>query len=166
MSASGHLMYEQHGVMGGTPVGSSWWFQADVHRLAVVDSRPLRATTKSEDVMVDSTVDVPQGAGVVQAGVAGGGGGGFLTQPPMFEEIVDVISQVDVVRCLLDAYDRGYPADHRALKRALDEPVTTHLSRPFGSVVPSINENHTCIPLSHHHPSITDRRDMFILTLQ
>ena len=103
MSDSGHLMYEQHGVMGGTPVGSAWWFQADVHRLAVVDSRPLRATTTSKDVTVDTTIDGAAGTAPSPGagGAVAGTSGGLMTTPPKFEEVVDIISQVDVVRCLV-----------------------------------------------------------------
>ena len=129
MSDSGHLMYEQHGVMGGAPVGSSWWFQADVHRLAVVDPRPRvgQHASESDNVTVESTVSTAAAANPT-------GVGGFVTRSPMFEEVVDIISQVDIVRCLVDAYDRGYPADHKALRRVFDEPVTLHAaSRPFGT---------------------------------
>lgn len=55
------------------------------------------------------------------------------TAAPRFEEVVDFISQVDVVRCLLDAYDRGYPPDHRALRLAMEESVAAHMSHSFGT---------------------------------
>ena len=119
----------EHGVMGGAPVGSSWWFQADVHRLAVVDPRPRvgQHASESDNVTVESTVSTAAAAHPT-------GVGGFVTRSPMFEEVVDIISQVDIVRCLVDAYDRGYPADHKALRRVFDEPVTLHAaSRPFGT---------------------------------
>ena len=33
----------------------------------------------------------------------------------------------------MDAYDRGYPADHRALRLALEESVAMHQSQPFAT---------------------------------
>jgi hypothetical protein len=45
----------------------------------------------------------------------------------------NITPQVDVVRCLVDAYDRGYPPDHHALRLALEESVAMHASQPFGT---------------------------------
>lgn len=88
----------------------------------------MRTTTES-DVGVDTTIDSAAAA----AANAGGAGIAAAMTPPRFEEVVDIISQVDIVRCLLDAYDRGYPPDHRALRLALEESVAVHASHPFGT---------------------------------
>ena len=129
MSDSGYVMYEQHGVMGSAP--SSWWFQADVHRLAVVDPGACQARRTEGDITVDSVVSSP--ARAVVNPTAPRSRFGVYTTPLPFTEIIDIISQVDIVRCLVDAYDRGYPPDHHALRAAMEEPASLHMSIPFGT---------------------------------
>ena len=122
MSEHGYLLYERH---SEDPVatGGSWWFNAEVHRLAIVDAQALRTTSSaaSDDLDLDTVVS----------------GARLRTQPTSppnlkWEEIVDVVSQMDVVRCLVDTLDRRRRDDPPTLlSRAMSEPATTHASRPF-----------------------------------
>jgi CBS domain-containing protein len=102
----GYLLFEQHGPSDDDGGGArrAYWFTADVHRLAVVDSSPTRNEGKEEETLPSSPL-------------------------LKHEEIVDIISQLDVVRCVVDAYgvlyDREYPAEGQidVLRRALEEPA-------------------------------------------
>lgn len=122
MSEHGYLLYERH---SEDPVatGGSWWFNAEVHRLAIVDARALRTTSSaaSDDLDLDTVVSSAR----------------LRTQPTSppnlrWEEIIDVVSQMDVVRCLVDTLDRRRRDDPPTLlSRAMSEPAATHASRPF-----------------------------------
>tara|TARA_B110000977_G_scaffold63300_1_gene86114 strand:+ start:49895 stop:51130 length:1236 start_codon:yes stop_codon:yes gene_type:complete len=55
------------------------------------------------------------------------------TKQPRWEEIIDVMSQMDIVRCLLFVVDTSAndPTKSVTLKRALGECVVKHASQPF-----------------------------------
>jgi hypothetical protein len=138
VSEHGYLLYEQH---CDEPIGKgqsgSWWFNAEVHRLCVVDSRveasdaspPEPATPREKEASTEPRYDAFKAHGASQR---------FPRKKPKWEEIIDVVSQMDVVRCLVYAADIDpriqSPEEvlhSEALRRALNESVLKHASRPF-----------------------------------
>jgi CBS domain-containing protein len=132
ISEHGYLLFEQH---CDEPIGKgqsgSWWFNAEVHRLCVVDARaPADASPRKPSTPPD---DAAKAEGRYDPSVSAPGASRRVpSQKPKWEEIIDVVSQMDVVRCLLYAADD--PEDKSSfasLKRALGEPALKHASRPF-----------------------------------
>lgn len=132
ISEHGYLLFEQH---CDEPIGKgqsgSWWFNAEVHRLCVVDARaPADASPQKPSTPPD---DAAKAEGRYDPSVSALGASRRVPrQKPKWEEIIDVVSQMDVVRCLLYAADD--PEDKSSfasLKRALGEPALKHASRPF-----------------------------------
>lgn len=109
----GYLLYETH---SDEPVGSggSWWFNAEVHRLAVVDARRATKTTRGPRESDDETARAVE-----------------------WDEIVDVVSQMDVVRCLVSALDSADSSNDTfpTLRAAMREPASDLARRPFCTFV-------------------------------
>ena len=137
ISEHGYLLFEQH---CDEPIGKgqsgSWWFNAEVHRLCVVDARA--AADVSPPKPSTPPDDAAEAKGRYDASEARGASRRMPRQKPKWEEIIDVVSQMDVVRCLLYAVDEPGDASRErrrsataSLKRALDEPAVKHASRPF-----------------------------------
>ena len=109
----GYLLYETH---SDEPVGSggSWWFNAEVHRLAVVDARRATKTTRGPRESDDETARAVE-----------------------WDEIVDVVSQMDVVRCLVSALDSADSSNDAfpTLRAAMRESASDLARRPFCTFV-------------------------------
>ena len=137
ISEHGYLLFEQH---CDEPIGKgqsgSWWFNAEVHRLCVVDAGVARDAPRKFSPSTPPD-DATRAEGRYEASEARGASRRVPKRKPKWEEIIDVVSQMDVVRCLLyaaDAADDGEDASSSAaasLRRALDEPAVKHASRPF-----------------------------------
>ena len=133
ISDHGYLLFEQH---CDEPIGKgqsgSWWFNAEVHRLCVVDAGAARGSGSPRKPSTPPG-DATRAEGRYEASEARGASRRVPKQKKKWEEIVDVVSQMDVVRCLLYAADGEDAASSAAasLRRALDEPAVKHASRPF-----------------------------------
>jgi len=133
ISEHGYLLFEQH---CDEPIGKgqsgSWWFNAEVHRLCVVDAGAARGSGSPRKPSTPPG-DATRAEGRYEASEARGASRRVPKQKKKWEEIVDVVSQMDVVRCLLYAADGEDAASSAAasLRRALDEPAVKHASRPF-----------------------------------
>lgn len=129
ISDLGYLLFEQH--------CDNLYVNTEVRRVCVVE------TNQPSTDSLPKPLTPPDASSSYDATKAHGASQVAPTEKPKWEEIVDVVSQMDIVRCLLLAVnatvildserdsDSQYATQSRNLRRALRESVGTHASPPF-----------------------------------